>query len=66
MSRIQGIATQNNQPNNQQDPHPGSLQHRNNTKNYIVHILRKLAKSLLLIVNFGCCLFLERIVLRPK
>ena len=41
MSRIQRIATQNNQ----QDPHPGSLQHRNNIKNYIVYFLKKACKK---------------------
>ncbi|MEC7159847.1 MAG: ankyrin repeat domain-containing protein, partial [Bacteroidota bacterium] len=46
MSRTQGIATQNNnQQNNQQEPHPGSLQHRNNIKNYIVYFLKKACKK---------------------
>ena len=49
MSRIQRIATQNNQTNNQtnnqQEPHPGSLQHRNNIKNYIVYIFKNACKE---------------------
>jgi ankyrin repeat protein len=42
MFREQGITNQNNNhKNNQQGAHPGSLQHRNNIKNYIIYILKK-------------------------
>ena len=50
MSRKQRIATknnnqQNNQQNNHHDLHPGSLQHRNNIKNYIFYIFKKACKA---------------------